>query len=288
MAIPVPDNQDVLAAIPAVSRLGWCKTGGFKVVYEAFLPDGTRTALKLVYLPADEVAKRIDREIRLLESCKSPYVVKLAQPVIGPIVVSGNNYFAYAEEFLDGQNLAELSGAGYVPDQRELAQLAICLLSAVQDLWDNHKAIHRDIKPLNIVKTALPDRPFVLLDLGIAFVLSEPALTQDPASVPGTMCYLAPEMLRPGFRSTIDFRSDLYTVGLTLYEFASGVQPFAKYPDPGILYRKIQTEMPDSLGGLRGDLRQEFRDLVTGLMKKRPIVRPSKLNDIIALLETMK
>tara|TARA_R110002124_G_C8950160_1_gene513273 strand:- start:2269 stop:2511 length:243 start_codon:yes stop_codon:yes gene_type:complete len=77
--------------------------------------------------------------------------------------------------------------------------------------------VHRDIKPLNIIKTGKKGREFVLIDLGIAFYLSGTNFTRDSNKVPGSAPYLAPEFFKPNFRERMDFRSDLYNVGLTIY-----------------------------------------------------------------------
>ncbi len=95
-------------------------------------------------------------------------------------------------------------------------------MEAIFELWNSFQTIHRDIKPLNIFKTDIKDCPFILLDLGIAFVLNETPLTVDASNrLPqGTIKYLAPEMLNPSFRGSYDFRSDLYNSGVVCYEYA--------------------------------------------------------------------
>ena len=83
------------------------------------------------------------------------------------------------------------------------------------------------------MKTRNPARPFILLDLGIAFAVNETSLTYRPEErmPPATYRYLAPEMLHPGFRERIDYRTDLYTTGMTVYEYAAGKHPLAKDVD---------------------------------------------------------
>jgi len=64
--------------------------------------------------------------------------------------------------------------------------------------------------------------------MGIAFVVGGTRLTLDSRDVPGTLYYIAPEMLDTNFRQSLDYRADLYTIGLTLYEYATGMNPFAR------------------------------------------------------------
>ena len=74
------------------------------------------------------------------------------------------------------------------------------------------------------------DRSYVLLDLGIAFSIVDTPLTFDPSHrlPPGTYQYIAPEILQPNFRESLDFRSDVYAAALTVYEYAAGQHPLAK------------------------------------------------------------
>lgn len=146
--------------------------------------------------------------------------------------------------------------------------------------------VHRDIKPDNVMKTNLVDRPHVLLDLGIAFHVGGTPITQDAGRIPGTPYYLAPEMLDAGFRQNLDHRADLYTIGLTLYEFATGVNPFkdASPPKFTTLYR-IKTLQPKPLQECRPDLPPDFCALVDQLMKKIPALRPAHIPTLLKRLE---
>lgn len=115
-------------------------------------------------------------------------------------------------------------------------------------MWNNGRVVHRDIKPQNIIRTDNPSRQFVLLDLGLAYSMRESGITRDSVAIPGTLLYIAPEMLKPHFREALDFRSDLYTAALTVYEYATRVHPFRSTPQAAgqTLYR-ILKERPKPL-----------------------------------------
>jgi serine/threonine protein kinase len=173
----------------------------------------------------------------------------------------------------------------YRPAWQELAELGVCILRGVRELTLMN-VIHRDIKPDNIIKTDDPVRPYVLLDLVIAFQIGGTPITRNSARIPGTLYYIAPEMLDQGFRQNLDYRADLYTAVLTLYEFASGDNPFAQRGDPQFttLYR-IKTKRPRPLRELRNDLPVEMCSLVDQLMRKLPALRPANIDQLIKEME---
>ncbi len=126
------------------------------------------------------------------------------------------------------------------------------------------------------------------MDLGIAFIVGGTRYTRDSAVVPGTLYYIAPEMLDVNFRQNLDYRADLYTVGLVLYEFSSAIQPFAKREDPYTTLYRIKTMRPDPLHTLRNDLPENFCRLVDQLIKKRPAIRPANIELLLEKLEDIR
>lgn len=293
--IKKPDIALLQRKIPDAQIVEEIDSGGFKVVYKALIK-GRQEALKLVQIPVDpndegikeENQKRIFREIGILGKCESPYIVKLGSIRPKELSVDGQDYVVYSEELVEGESLRQLLKSGYEPTFNELRNLANVLLSAVKELA-SRRVIHRDIKPNNIIKTGSKDRPYVLLDFGIAFQIGGSNLTRDTHCVPGTLYYIAPEMLDAGFRQSLDYRADLYAIGLTLYEYASGVNPYAKRDEAQFttLYR-IKTQNPEPLLNLCPDLPVEFCILVDNLMKKLPALRPANIDMLITKLEGIR
>jgi serine/threonine-protein kinase len=289
-----PTTGQITRIAPEAKDLEEIDSGGFKVVYKATIGNQIE-ALKLAYIPSDptdsslrdENTRRIYREINILRQCNNPYLVKLGSISPRPCTIGKHDYVLYSEEFIEGDSLRRLISNKYQPSSEEIINLGTCLLKAVSDLASK-KIIHRDIKPANVIKTPYPKRPYLLLDLGIAFQLGGTQLTRDSLSVPGTLYYIAPEMLDPGFRQNLDHRADLYTIGLTIYEFASGNNPYAHRSDPQFttLYR-IKTEKPQPLHELRTDLPVALCHLVDQLMKKVPALRPANIKSLIKRMETL-
>jgi hypothetical protein len=93
-------------------------------------------------------------------------------------------------------------------------------------------------------------------------------------------------MLQPGFRDSIDFRSDIYTAAMTVYEYAAGLHPLAKNKDDLIAtLSRIVRESPKSLGEYRADLTPFLIGTVDQMLKKIPALRPSNINMLIDKLE---
>jgi serine/threonine protein kinase len=299
MDFRVPSTDELYRIFPQFARIKFLHRGGFKAVFTVEYSDGKKEALKLAFVATpdinqaeedrqtvDEIVKRVSRELLVLRRCKSPFVVKLGMLEPSAVHVESRDFIAYSEELLDGENLEDLVEKRSRPEEPELRLLASCLFRAIQELWGELKIVHRDIKPSNVIKLHGEQRPFVLLDFGIAFSLRESSITRDPSAIPGTLPYLAPEMLQSNFRETLDFRSDLYTTALTVYEYATGVHPFrvAGQPTGKTLYR-ILRERPKPLHELRPDLSERFCNVVNQLLKKLPAIRPSNLQRLISLTE---
>ena len=299
-----PLDPDTLKQhIPGLDSVEPCfACGGFKSVY-AVVAGGKKEALKVLEIRkinapgaepdlvdafCKEQIARVRREVDALQKCRIPELVKLAS--IAPVEFEVNNesYIAYSEEFLEGQDLWKLINShGQPPALDELVQLFRSLLKCIKELW-RHGLVHRDIKPANVIKTADPTRPFVLLDLGIAWAVYETSLTAGPEGrMPlATYRYLAPEMMQPDFRERLDFRTDLYTTGMTVFEYAAGRHPLARDSDDMMqTISRALHQLPVPLKQYREDLPDSFCDLVDGLLKKKPALRPANLAMLFRKLE---
>ena len=290
-----PDMNDVAAALLGINLIEEIGEGGFKVVYRGEV-NGTEEAIKIVRIPVDPAddaveesnRRRLNREIELLRQSECPFLVKLGSIVPFDFQIGVDKYVCYSEELIQGPNLRNRIKPGCLPSQQELATLGGCLISVIIDL-SSRDAIHRDIKPLNIVVTDDTDRPYVILDLGIVFMVGQTNYTIDSRVVPGSRYYRAPEMMDVDFRNSLDYRADLYTMGLTLYEFASGVNPFMVRGDSTFdtMYR-IKHQKAPALESHRADLNKVFCALVDQLINKRPSLRPANLAQLKTRMENFK
>lgn len=295
-------EAEVAALCPDFVGISELAQGGFKTVYRAEI-NGEREVIKVVEIPdgavdpklepdqdryRDECIRRVEREVDILKKCQSPFLVKTGSLPLATHNVNGHDYVIYSEEFLDGPNLWQICrGTTYRPDEAEAKMLMKCLLKAIQEIW-SLKVIHRDIKPCNVIKLSDPDRPFVLLDLGIAFSQRESGLTHNAAlrNPVATFRYLAPEMGDPNFRSNLDYRADLYTSALTVFEFSTGEHPIARDNDDDVqTVTRALRQAPRPLSDLRPEFSSRFSDLIDQLLKKKPALRPANLKQLIAAME---
>ena len=233
--------------------------GGMGVVYRARDTRLGRT-VALKFLPGllstdPEAKKRFMQEARAASSLDHPNICTVHD--VGE-TDSGELYIVMAH--YEGQTLKERLSEGPLPV--ELAtNVAFRLARALQRA---HEAgiVHRDIKPANIMLTERGE--VKLLDFGIAKLVGSVDLTKTGSTV-GTAHYMSPEQVRG---ETLDYRTDLWSLGIVLYEMLAGLKPFTGDYDQAISY-SILNESPGSLEEVRPDLPPGLAHVVDRGLSKR-------------------
>ena len=257
-------------------RLG---EGGMAVVYLAEQVNVGRTvALKVLhgqYSRDPEFVKRFRQEAKLAASLSHTNVVQIYdfdQAEDGTLFI--------AMEYLDGRSLRTLMQQGPLGIEKVLslgAQMA-------EGLGVAHHAgvIHRDIKPENIMVTGA-DEHIKLMDFGIARLRQEGPGTRLTRTgiIMGTPMYMAPEQIEG---VEVSERTDIYALGIVLYEMLSGVAPF-KAPTPAAVLMKQLKETPVPLRKLREDVPTGIQRIVAHTLEKRPERRPSSMAELAAALQ---
>ncbi len=250
------------------SQLG---SGGMGTVYLATvegrargLEAGDRVAVKVVHphlLAREGFFKRFLREAEIGRKLRHENVVRTLDA--DEVVDGGAHIHFFVMEYVEGQTLRSLLGElGRLPEElcrhvgREIAKALAAIHAA--------GAVHRDLKPDNVLITR--EHVVKVMDLGVARMTGEELRLSQTGAFVGSVRYAAPEQFYAG-GAAIDGRADLYALGLTLYEFATGRHPFAE-DDFHVVLRKQMTEVPRPAAELNPQLSPFFEELLAQLLQK--------------------
>src|SRR5262245_37975656 len=203
--------------------------GGFGVVYLAEQEHTIRrrVALKLIKLGMDTraIVARFEAERQLLAVVDHPHIAKVLEAGATP---RGRPYFVM--EYVDGMPITTYA-AQHALDETARLRLFLQVCDAVQHAHQKG-VIHRDLKPSNLLVERIDGAPFVkVIDFGIARALEGPGgptLTQEGQFL-GTPAYMSPEQASLG-GDQLDTRTDVFSLGILLYELLTGALPFVADP----------------------------------------------------------
>jgi serine/threonine-protein kinase len=248
--------------------------GGMGKVYLAVNDQQEKAAIKVLpprkALEEENALRRFHREMKLSQRCFHPNLARTIS-----VGKEGDVHFMVME-YIPGKSLFDLvkndgSGPLRVPDAARL------FLKVIDGLEAAHRCslVHRDIKPSNIMIT--PDGDAKLLDMGLARALDDDGGLTRANTVLGTLDYASPEQLRDAAKA--DVRSDLYSVGCTLYFAVAGTAPF----EGGDMINKIfkqRMEDPPALEDRARGVPAAFAAVVRKLMSKNPDERYQNCSEL--------
>jgi len=283
MASPTLLPADVSAILPDAHNVVHVGDGGQKRVFRAEI-GGISYAIKFLrptvqqiatseiaddVSVVDDVTARATREVQTLGQCHTPYLVKPGPIGLTAVELKGERLLYFTEEFIDGEALTTFLKTNGPLNPRELVLLGTHITLAIQELWGLSK-IHRDVKPANIMRRRSGE--YVLLDMGLVFDLDDRSFSLGPM---GTAAYFSPEQMDfKNRRSILDFRSDTFSLGIVLYQMATGQHPFlAGAANSWEVLTNIQTMSPPPPKQLRVDLPDEMNSIILRLLGKRPALR---------------
>ncbi len=201
---------------------------------------------------------------------------RVSCPHLAPVLSAGISappYYTVTPK-LDGQTAAELLASGQKPALPVALWIARQAAQALASLQKSVGMIHSDVKPANLMVT--PDGHTTLLDLGFCQSPEETASWSD-RPVLGTLRYMAPERFTSA--TLIDTRSDLYSLGATLYELIAGRPPHAG-DTPAALVQQHRVERPECIRSAAPDTPKAVASLVHRLMAKDPMRRPATPREV--------
>jgi len=269
-ARPVVDGRFVLER--ALSR------GAMSIVAAAHHVRG-RVPVAIKYLNPEHVSDpviyaRFQREAAALHKSQSEHVVRLLDvgyaPSLGPYIVM---------ERLPGKDLAQLVAEAPLGPERAIDYvIQVCRALAVA-----HAAgiVHHDVKPENMLLGGEgANEPVKLIDFGI----SEDAARPPPPGgdwIIGTPAYMAPERITGAAQA--DPRSDIWSLGITLHELATGQQPFRADDDAELCRQIASGEPPDLVKDTR-QLPRGLRDVVSRCLRPNPAQRYQHIDELLCTL----
>lgn len=214
--------QDAEKLFPEYKFLAALTPSAHKAAFHVKDRDGNSLCLKIVS-PAFS-RERLDREILAMQAIAHPNVVRLIEYTFSSKPGQQRHYII--EEFVDGDDFENhLKGTPW--GLGKAAEFFARLCDGLMELRKG-SIVHRDFKPQNI--RVRPNGHPVIIDFGLARHLSLPDLTLSVAGTGiGTPAYFAPEQF-DGRREDIDHRTDLFALGIMLYETVTGVPPFLTSP----------------------------------------------------------
>lgn len=168
-----------------------------------------------------------------------------------------------AMEYVEGRTLADIIAEDGPLPANEAAAIAVEIVEAL-DAAHRQGLVHRDVKPSNIIVT--PDGRVKIADFGIARAARGGLDLTQVGMIVGTAAYLSPEQAQG---ANVDPRSDLYALGVVLFEMTTGRLPFTSDDALGYATQHVSSP-PPRLRTIRPDLPAEFDDLVDRLLAKDP------------------
>jgi len=252
--------------------------GGMANVYKAYdVIDGRTVAVKILrdeHMQNEDIVRRFRNESKAISVLTHPNIVKVYD-------VSFNDKIQYiVMEYIDGITLKEYIDQQHVLRWKEAVHFTVQILRALQHAHDKG-IVHRDIKPQNIM--LLSDGTIKVADFGIArFARSSQQTLTDRAI--GSVHYISPEQARG---DVTDEKSDIYSVGVMLYEMTTGQLPFNADSPVTVALQQIQSQ-PKKPREINPEIPEGLESITIRAMQKDPARRYQSAAEMLRDIEEFK
>jgi serine/threonine-protein kinase len=242
--------------------------GGMGIVYKA--KDTALDRIVAYKVLPDTLAENPQALKNFMREAKA--AAKLNHPGIVTVFDTGEQDGRYyiAMEYVDGTTLKEILRRRGVISPAGILHVVVQVCEALAYAHEN-RVVHRDIKSANTMWTR--DKKAKIMDFGLARVLED--VRNQTTVVSGTPYYMSPEQT---LGRNIDHRTDIYSLGVTIFEMATGTVPFK---EGNIPYHHVHTPAPD-VRELRPELPEGLAAVVTRCMQKDPAQRYQSAREILA------
>ncbi|NMA65571.1 MAG: Stk1 family PASTA domain-containing Ser/Thr kinase, partial [Clostridiaceae bacterium] len=258
-----------------ISEIG---SGGMARVYKAKDRYLQRTiAIKVLrdeFKEDSEFLKRFDTEAQAAANLTHPNIVQIYD------VGRDNDKYYIVMEYVDGITLKEYIRQREYLDWREAVNISIQICSALSKAHSRN-IIHRDIKPHNIMMTS--DGVPKITDFGIARLMTSETATMKIDTV-GSVHYSSPEQVRGGYT---DAQSDIYSVGVTIFEMVTGQVPFDGETTVAVAIKHLQDDPPVP-SSLKPGIPRALDGIILNAMAKNKQDRYSTIVELISDLENIR
>jgi serine/threonine protein kinase/tetratricopeptide (TPR) repeat protein len=254
-------------------------TGGMAEVYKAYQPRLDRyVAVKFIkpeLVTSGNFRSRFEREAKLMAQLNHPHIVHVYD-----FGETGHHYYLVME-YVAGGTLKEWlkknrqTGPGMAPEQ---VTPILRQISAALDFAHQQGIIHRDLKPSNIMLT--PDGRALLADFGLAKLIDGSGDLSQTGSTTGTPAYMSPEQVE-GDLDKIGPASDLYALGVVLYELVTGQLPFSADSSVALMFKHVNEAAP-SPRSLNPDLSEALEQVLLKALAKEPAERYQRAGELAA------
>lgn len=252
--------------------------GGMAIVYKAYDEIDDRVVavkvLKDEYLSNEDFKRRFKNESKAIAMLSHPNIVQVYD-------VSLDERLQYiVMEFVDGITLKEYIDQQHVLTWKEAVHFIVQILRALQHAHEKG-IIHRDIKPQNIMM--LEDGTIKVADFGIARMTNSETRTMTDKAI-GSVHYISPEQASGG---RTDEKSDIYSLGVMLYEMLTGKLPFDSDNAVSVAIMQMQTK-PRNPRELNPDIPEGLEDITLRAMQKEPPSRYASAAEMLKDIDAFK